>query len=392
MAQRAYRSAIVGTGGIAGAHARAVLDSGRGAVVAAVDVDAERARAFAAEWGVPRVSGSLRELLAGEELDLVHICTPPGPHAHLAAQCLAAGVTALVEKPPVVSLAELDELAEAERGSAASVATVFQHRFGPGVARLRRMAASGELGRPLVATCLTQWHRDDDYFAVPWRGSWETEGGGPTMGHGIHQFDLLLSVLGPWREVTAVAARQARPVSTEDVSMALVTFESGALATVVNSVVSPRQVSALRFDYEWATVELEHLYGYTDADWRVTPAPGHEAVAARWAADTAPGPASSGPRSAATRAERAGIPGRPASGASAASRAPGASGHSGQLAAVYDALDAGEPPPVTLADARPTMEFIAALYASAFTGERVRSGAVPPAFAARMEGTGAPWR
>ncbi|BCB75900.1 Gfo/Idh/MocA family protein [Phytohabitans flavus] len=262
-----------------------------------------------------------------------------------------------MEKPPVVSLDELDELIEAERGSGAYVTTVFQHRFGPGVARLRRMAAAGELGRPLTATCLTQWYRGDAYYAVPWRGSWETEGGGPTMGHGIHQFDLLLSTLGPWREVTAVAARLARPVKTEDVSMALVTFESGAVATVVNSVLSPRQVTALRFDYEYASVELEHLYSYSDADWRVTPAPGHEAVAARWAADPVPGE----------------------------------SGHSGQLAAVYDALDAGEPPPVTLADARPTVEFIAALYASAFTGERVRGGAVPAPFAARMDGTGAPW-
>lgn len=358
MAQRIYRSAIVGTGGIAGAHARAVRESGRGRLVAAVDVDAERARAFAGEWDVPLVFTSLDELLLAEELDLVHICTPPGPHAHLASRCLAAGVTALVEKPPVVSLAELDRLAEAERGSAAFVATIFQQRFGPGAARLRRMAAAGELGRPLVATCLTQWYRDGDYFAVPWRGSWDSEGGGPTMGHGIHQFDLLLSVLGPWREVTAVAARQARQVDTEDVSMALVTFDSGAVATVVNSVLSPRQVTALRFDYEHATVELEHLYSYTDADWRVTPAPGHDAVAARWAADPAPG----------------------------------GSGHSGQLASVYEALDAGLPPPVTLADARPTVEFIAAVYASAFTGERVQSGAVPAAFVERMDGTGAPWR
>jgi predicted dehydrogenase len=220
------------------------------------------------------------------------------------------------------------------------------------------MAAAGELGRPLLATCLTQWYRDGAYYAVPWRGSWASEGGGPTMGHGIHQFDLLLSVLGPWREVTAVAARQARPVDTEDVSMALVTFDSGAVATVVNSVLSPREVTELRFDYEYATVELTHLYSYTDDDWRVTPAPGHEAIGARWAADPAPGD----------------------------------SGHNGQIAAVYAALDAGQPPPVTLADTRPTVEFVAALYASAFTGERVRQGALPAAFAARMDGTGAPWR
>ncbi|MEU6715425.1 Gfo/Idh/MocA family oxidoreductase [Nonomuraea sp. NPDC046802] len=360
MPQRNHRAAIVGTGAIATAHARAIAASGgRATLVAVADVDLDRAKAFAQTWDVTRAYAGLGELLREERVDVVHLCTPPKLHAPQAVECLQAGVTALVEKPPTLSLAEFDTLIEAERGSSASVATVLQHRFGAGALRLRRLADAGELGRPLLATCLTQWYRDEAYYAVPWRGTWQSEGGGPTMGHGIHQFDLLLSVLGPWREVTAVAARQARPVDTEDVSMALVTFENGAVATVVNSVVSPRQTSELRFDYERATVEVEHLYGYTDDDWTITPAPGQEDVAELWAQG------------------RSTVP----------------SGHEGWLSAVLDALDRGEKPPVTAEDARRTMEFIAALYASAFTGERIRSGQITAdsPFARGMEGTGAPW-
>ncbi|MFC4006038.1 Gfo/Idh/MocA family protein [Nonomuraea purpurea] len=360
MPQRNHRAAIVGTGGIATAHARAIAASGgRTTLVAVADVDLDRAKAFAQTWDVTRAYAGLGELLREEQVDVVHLCTPPKLHAPQAVECLRAGVTALVEKPPTLSLAEFDTLIEAERGSSAYVATVLQHRFGAGALRLRRLADAGELGRPLLATCLTQWYRDEEYYAVPWRGTWQSEGGGPTMGHGIHQFDLLLSVLGPWREVTAVAARQARPVDTEDVSMALVTFENGAVATVVNSVVSPRQTSELRFDYERATVEVEHLYGYTDDDWTITPAPGQEDVAELWAQG------------------RSTVP----------------SGHEGWLCAVLDALDRGEKPPVTAEDARRTMEFIAALYASAFTGERIRSGQITAdsPFARSMEGTGAPW-
>ncbi|MEU7740608.1 Gfo/Idh/MocA family oxidoreductase [Nonomuraea sp. NPDC049158] len=358
MPPRSYRTAIVGTGGIATAHAAAVRASGgRARLVATADVDLDRAKAFAETWDAPRAYASLDELLAEEQVDLVCLCTPPEQHAPLAARCLEAGVTALVEKPPTLSLAEFAELREAESRSTAHVATVFQHRFGPAAVRLRRLVAAGELGRPLLATCATQWYRDEEYFAAPWRGTWEKEGGGPTMGHGIHQFDLLLSVLGPWAEVTALAARQARATDTEDVSMALVRFESGALASVVNSVISPRQTSELRFDFERATVEVAHLYGYTDDDWTLTPAPGHEEIA--WT----PGPVT----------------------------AP--SGHGDQLAAVLDALDQGEPPPVTLQDAGRTMEFIAALYASAFTGERIHAGQISPAspFWRRMDGSGTPW-
>ncbi|WP_245740428.1 Gfo/Idh/MocA family protein [Nonomuraea maritima] len=362
MSQRNYRAAIIGTGGIAHAHAQALQASGRASLVAVADVDAARAAEFAAKYGVPRSHTSAEELLREERPDFVHLCTPPHLHAPLAIACLEAGVTALVEKPPTLSLAEFDALADAERRSTAHVATVLQHRFGAGAIRLRRLADAGELGRPLLATCLTQWYRDEEYFAVPWRGTWESEGGGPTMGHGIHQFDLLFSVLGPWREVTAVAARQSRSVDTEDVSMALVTFENGAVATVVNSVLSPRQTSQLRFDYERATVEVDHLYGYTDDDWTVTPAPGHDDVTVLWGRD---GSAGDG----------------------------GRSGHGHWLKAVLDALDKGEAPPVTVEDARRTMEFVAALYASAFTGERVRTGQITAdsPFAQRMDGTGTPW-
>jgi predicted dehydrogenase len=360
MSEPRYRAAIVGTGAIAGAHATALrAHAERARLTAVVDVDADRAHAFAGRWEVPAVVPDLAGLLAAGEVNLVHLCTPPSTHLPLALECLRAGVTVVLEKPPTLSLAELDTLVDAAAGSGAHVATVFQHRFGPGADRLRAMHAAGELGRPLLATCDTLWYRDDAYYAVPWRGTWESEGGGPTMGHGIHQFDLLLSVLGPWEQVTAVAARRSRPVRTEDVSMALVTFADGTVASVVNSVVSPRQTSDLRFDFEYATVELSHLYGYTDDDWTVTPAPGHEAVAALWA------------------------------------RRPSTlvGGHTGQLAAVLDALDAGAAPPVTLADTRQTMEFAAAIYASAFTGAPVHSGQIGAGspFARRMNGVGAPW-
>ncbi|MGW7686134.1 Gfo/Idh/MocA family protein [Kribbella sp. NPDC054772] len=360
MTERKHRIAIVGTGGIAGSHARAVTAlAERAELVAAVDVDLDRAKEFAAKWDIPATYSSLTDLLATEQLDLVHLCTPPNSHVPLAAECLAADVDVYMEKPPTLSLDEFDKLLAAEEKSKAQVACVFQHRFGSGAVRLRELLADGVLGRPLVALCNTVWYRDDAYFAVPWRGTFDVEGGGPTMGHGIHQYDLLLSILGPWEKVTALAARQARPTQTEDVSMALVTFENGAVASVVNSLVSARQTSQLRFDCENATVELEHLYGYKNPDWTVTPAPGHEAVADAWSTD---------------------LPDV-------------ASGHTAQLTAILDAKEAGQPVPVPLTEARNTIELAAAIYASAFTDKPIRRGELANGseYAARMGGPGAPW-
>jgi predicted dehydrogenase len=126
------------------------------------------------------------------------------------------------------------------------------------------------LGRPLVALCNTTWYRDTPYYEVPWRGKWSNELGGPTMGHGIHAMDQLLSILGPWSEVTAYAATLDRPIEVEDVSVALLRFENGTLATVVNSILSPRQETHLRIDCQEATVELTHLYTFGAKDWSIT--------------------------------------------------------------------------------------------------------------------------
>ena len=358
---RPHEFVIVGTGGIADIHALDITKlTGRAEIVAAVDTDPERLSAFTKKWSVPRSYADLTTMLDAESPDVVDVCTPPALHAAQARACMERGLTVLCEKPPTLSLAELDELAALESAGTGRFAAVVQHRFGSGARKLRRLVADARLGPPTVAVCNTLWFRPDEYFAVPWRGKWEIEGGGPTLGHGIHQMDLMLSILGPWHRVVAVADRQARPTDTEDVSAAIVTFDNGAVATVVNSLLSPRETSYLRFDFARATVELEHLYGYGDGDWRITPVPGHE--------DTATAAWNEGP---------AGLP----------------SGHAAQLSAVLDALDEGGAPPVPVAQIRPTMDLVTAIYASAFTGRPVCAGEIGPesAFYRRLDGTGAPW-
>jgi predicted dehydrogenase len=375
------RIAIVGTGDIARIHARALaaVPAGTATIVAATDVDPGSLASFAAEFGVPATYQGVAGLLGGARPDLVHICTPPGTHHALALACLRAGASVLVEKPPVISLRELDELAQAEGGDGGPpwLATVFQHRFGGGQRRLRALASRspqgqpGVLGRPLLATCHTTWFRDQAYFDVPWRGRWETEGGGPTMGHGIHQMDMLLDILGDWTEVSALARTLARAMPTEDVSLAHVTFASGAVASVVNSVLSPREESHLRFDFEHATVEVTHLYGYGDDDWRVTPAPGHEDVLAAWqAADGAPHDTS--PHHSAAHDSAA---------HDSAAYDGARSGHAAQFREVLAALRdgaTGRRPPVALRDARRTMSLIAGIYAAAFTGRIIQPGDIGP--------------
>ncbi|WP_066367031.1 Gfo/Idh/MocA family protein [Herbidospora mongoliensis] len=340
------RVAILGTGNIAEVcHLPALLAHREQAeVVAVADLDADRAVAFAATWDIPASYGDLATMLAAERLDLVIVCTPPGAHRDAVVRCLDAGVWTWCEKPPTLTLADYDQVAAHEREGGPYASYVFQHRFGSGALRLRDHVRAADLGAPLVGVCHTLWYRGDDYYAVPWRGTWENEGGGPSMGHGIHQMDLALALLGDWAQVTALNATLARDVETEDVAIASVRMESGALLSIVNSVLSPRESSYLRFDFTDATVEVEHLYGYANADWKWTPAPHVEPEkAAFWPASTD-------------------VP----------------SSHTAQLSVVLEALRAGRRPPVSGADGRRVLELIAGMYQSAATGRTVERRELTP--------------
>ncbi|MCH2661103.1 Gfo/Idh/MocA family oxidoreductase [bacterium] len=68
---------IIGTGGIARAHAGAYLDMApEVGLVAVCDIDAARAKDAAAEWGVAEVCTDYRDLLSLDEIDAVSVCTP----------------------------------------------------------------------------------------------------------------------------------------------------------------------------------------------------------------------------------------------------------------------------------------------------------------------------
>ncbi len=374
----AIRIAVVGTGDVAMSHAAALTAPGpvTGRIVAAADTDRARLDAFMTAHRTPDGYQDIEELLAGSRPDLVYLCTPPGLHRDQALACLRAGVSVLAEKPPAMSLRELDEIAAAA-GGPPWFATVFQHRFGEGQARLKALADSGLLGRPLLAVCHTTWFRDQKYFDVPWRGRWDTEGGGPTMGHGIHQMDMLVDLLGDWTEVRAVTRTQARRTETEDVSLAHVAFAGGAVASVVNSVVSPRQESYLRYDFEHATVEVTHLYGYRDEDWRVTPAPGHEEVLAAWRSGRVVPGSGNGMGDGSGNGSGSGSSG--ANGDADGLAGPGTrSGHRAQFELVLSSLRDGTPPPVALAESRRTLALVTAVYASAAAARPVTPEDVAP--------------
>lgn len=340
-----YRVAIVGTGGIVNSHIEAMRQAGeRVEIVGAVDVDEARVKKFCADQHIPNSYTNSTEMLSAIRPDLVHILTPNGTHFPLTIECLEAGASVYCEKPLCASLAQFDQIAEAEARSGRYVSTVAQWRFGSAAKHLKHLIASGELGLPMIGVCQTLWYRALPYYQVPWRGKWATETGGATVTLGIHLMDLFLWLFGDWHDLQAMTGTLDRPIEVENVSMALVNFENGAMGNITTSAVSPRQESHLRLDFQRATVEVKTLYRYTNANWQYSipdGSPDDEALK-RWQAiegDTV-------------------------------------GSHGEQLGNLLDSLDRGERPLVSGGEARRIIELIASLYKSAFTKQGVTRGSI----------------
>jgi predicted dehydrogenase len=360
---KTYRAALVGTGSIGEAHVRAVESTqGRVILEAAVDIDAQRVATFAKQHGIAQHFTDYATMLAAVKPDIVLVATPPAQHAEMCVMAMEAGAWVMCEKPLCGSLAELDSIEAAEKRTGCFTACIFQMRFGAVTGHLRRISDAGHLGRPLVGVCNTLWYRDAAYYAVPWRGRWKTELGGPTMGLGIHAMDHFLHLMGEWSDVRSVVRTLDRDIEVEDVSMALVTFANGAVGSIVNSALSPRQETYLRLDYQRATVELTHLYSYTRDNWKFTPVPPAQDDGLLQAWHSFP----------------------PDVGST----------HGAQLSAFVTDMDAGRRPLTSGDQARLTLELLTAIYKSGFTGEIVTRGSIQPGdpFYTALHGNRAPKR
>ncbi|MCB9450432.1 MAG: Gfo/Idh/MocA family oxidoreductase [Anaerolineaceae bacterium] len=341
------RAALIGTGVIVGNHMQALAhEAERVELVAAVDTNSDTLKRFAETYGVQQLYSDTAQMLAEQQPDLVMICTPPATHAALCIQALEANAHVLCEKPIAASLAVLDTIQDVERRSGRTCTSVFQWRYGSSGQHVKHLIEQGVFGKSLVGVCHTLWYRDDAYYAVPWRGKWQTELGGVSTGQGIHAMDFFLWLMGEWEVVQALVGTLNHAIDIEDVSLAQVRFQQGGLGSIVNSLVSPRQTSYIRLDFQRATVELEHLYHYRNHHWRFSipeGAPYQDELAA-WS-----------------------------------SLGEDVEAHqTAQLTALLDALERGERPLTSGAELRHTVEFLASLYKSAFTRQPVERGSIGP--------------
>lgn len=243
MTDKKMRAAIVGCGVIGRVHADAIHEHAGYTVTALVDVDRALAEGLAdhIEKGQgearPVITSSIAEAVEATDVDVVVVATPSGLHVRLGLEALAAGKHLIVEKPLDVDVTRGRSLALAAQEAATKgvVSTVIsQHRFDPDAVTIADALGAGRFGKVTSAVASIAWWRSQEYYdSGDWRGTWALDGGGALMNQGVHTVDLLLWFLGKPVEITAYAALLAHErIEVEDTVVAIIRFESGALATV----------------------------------------------------------------------------------------------------------------------------------------------------------------
>jgi len=308
-------------------------------VAAVCDLDQAKARAVAAEFGVSRIAADLAEMCRMDAVDIIDVCTPPHLHYEQTLQVLAAGKHAICEKPIAGSLKQIDELIAAEAQSGQRLMPIFQKRFHSGLQKLKLLVDEGVAGRAYLTTVETAWRRRADYYAVPWRGKWKTELGGPMFTLATHAHDAMTYILGPVRNVFARMATRVNPIETEDCVSASLEMSDGSLCSLSVTIGSSQQITRHRFCFSHLSAESNtQPYSNTSDPWTFT---GDSPEAERRIQETL------------------------------ARFQPLPEGFAGQFYRFYQATQNKTELPVTLADARATVDLVTAAYYSARTHQPV---------------------
>lgn len=176
---------------------------------------------------------SLDAAIAGSEA--VIVASPSSLHAEQAIAALTQGRPTLVEKPLATTAAEAERVVDAAGDAGVICGVAMNLRFHPAILELKRLLDAGALGAVGLVQAsfgydLRLWHPEEDYR----RGySARAELGGGIVLDAIHEIDYLLWLLGPVAAVSAETGHVSDlEIDVEDVAVAALRFESGALGAV----------------------------------------------------------------------------------------------------------------------------------------------------------------
>ena len=236
------RLAIIGAGGISGAHAEGILHHpDKVECVALCDVSAENLENRARQLGgAPAKFNDWNEMyrVAGGWIDAVVICLPHKLHAPAILDAAKNGKHVLCEKPMCISLDEAGRIEAGVKKPGVIYMSAHNQLFTPIVREAKKMIEAGRIGR-------LHWLRSQDCFLAggdgkgfkgQWRASLATQGGGELIDTGYHpSYRLLYLVDSPVVEVRGTMGRFEQQIEGEDTASVQVRFQNGVIGEILTS-------------------------------------------------------------------------------------------------------------------------------------------------------------
>jgi predicted dehydrogenase len=268
------RFGIVGTG-MGASRAETASKTAGAKLVCVCDFVEERAKALANKLGC-EYETSYEKMLERDDIDVVGVMTPSGMHADFSIMAVKAGKHVYTTKPMDILVERCDELIETAQKAGVILAVDFGERYSTSNKRVHKAIQTGVLGRMFLADLRMKWFRDQSYYdggsPAGWRSKRRYEGGS-AANQGVHFIDLIQWFMGSVKTVIGKSATMNHNIETEDLSVAILEFASGAYGVLQTTTCSiPNIGSSLEFSGSKGTlswrdskVEMYHVEGKPDA-------------------------------------------------------------------------------------------------------------------------------
>jgi len=224
---------LIGAGRIGKVHAETLaFRVPEARTIYLTDLNHQVAEQVAARFGIPKVAGSVDQILADPAIQAVLICSSTDTHADLIVRAAQAGKHIFCEKPIAHSLAQIDAALAAVQRAGVKLQIGFNRRFDPNFARVRAAVAGGEIGSPRLLHIIS---RDP----APPPVSYVKVSGGIFLDMTIHDFDMARFLIGDEvEEIYTAAGVMVDPAIGEagdlDTALIVLRFRHGVIGMIDN--------------------------------------------------------------------------------------------------------------------------------------------------------------
>jgi predicted dehydrogenase len=172
-------------------------------------------------------------------VEAILLTTPNSAHGEMTVMAAEHGKHVLVEKPIANLVSDARRMVEACQKNGVVLSVLHNQRRLSGYRKMKAMIDAGEIGKPVAVE--TNFSQNSGFRLTPQMWRWYEKGcpGGPMMTMGVHPADTLQYLLGPVQSVSAFFNRLCLKTEIQDVGVAILQFDSGALGYLSSNYITP---------------------------------------------------------------------------------------------------------------------------------------------------------